>query len=622
MTSATFGDFLRHADTHIEIAAAISRKDNSHPAAAVRELHRVVTAMARYLDDRVPIHAIDITHRTDLPRWDRAVLNAHAALRQAADSLSNTAGLAGHHDLEPSGGPAPYLAAAAAFLDTGRDLLHTHATTTPDDQWEPRSDWACVVISTPVTRALVSEVARWSRDLAPVAEALAADRGKELTVCGGLQAATHWLWMAEAAVRAVQATEPVTPDERRLLRAIPAAHSPPRQPLSGAEHITELCAGITTTAERLRATTFGTAPRAGWAPGTTADTWRWTARAAAITTHASELLLRSLASHLTRRPSPLLRGAQLTAAADALDTSLAAWRGVGRAWTQLTTETRGQNAPVLADIGDLVLRTGRLTWNNPHWTPATGRGARLRPATDLTSHDARLRDVLGAIHHATDALACLAARDRSAVTIADQAERLYVRTRSLPLTYDVPRPYATAPTDRVQPLFEAYTAAERLSARAADVLGSLAITIQAPSDTLALARRAARAHVNPRSGTADQHGVQDASQLGLHNLGAGSVVQAVRDLQVSNPALLQRAAEIDAAAQTLIKQAQRISRKLGPRASTRRPARRPGSPATQLAAQDNPHAPGLRRSRNETSMSSQAVPRRPRTKYTSRTPRP
>jgi hypothetical protein len=120
--------------------------------------------------------------------------------------------------------------------------------------------WAHVVISAPITRALTGEVARWSRQLAPLASALAARTQEIPAVCGGLQAATHWLWSA---------------------------------------------------------------------------------RAAAITTHASELLLRSLAGHLSEGPNPLVDPARLTAATDGLARSLAAWLQVGGAWSELTTETRG-----------------------------------------------------------------------------------------------------------------------------------------------------------------------------------------------------------------------------------------------------------------------------------------
>jgi hypothetical protein len=57
----------------------------------------------------------------------------------------------------------------------------------------------------------------------------------------------------------------------------------------------ELCAGITITAERLRRVTPAFAARARWSPAANSTSWRCDALASAITSHASELILRALA---------------------------------------------------------------------------------------------------------------------------------------------------------------------------------------------------------------------------------------------------------------------------------------------------------------------------------------
>jgi hypothetical protein len=136
-------------------------------------------------------------------------------------------------------------------------------------------------------------------------------------------------------------------------------------------------------AERLRAAVFATAEQARWAPGATAETWQWTARAAAVTGHASELVLRSLVGHPGQPANPVLDRAQLQAAADAVAESWAAWRHLGVTWNGLTTDTRGQASPVVAEIGDLMLRMGRLAWDDPQWIPTTGHMASPRPAAQL-----------------------------------------------------------------------------------------------------------------------------------------------------------------------------------------------------------------------------------------------
>ena len=71
------------------------------------------------------------------------------------------------------------------------------------------------------------------------------------------------------------------------------------------------------------------------------------------------------------------------------------------------------------------------------------------------------------MHQAVDALAQVASADAAAVAAADWAGGLYVPTRTLPGSYDVPRAYATPPAERTQPLLAAYTAVAQASAQAA-----------------------------------------------------------------------------------------------------------------------------------------------------------
>jgi hypothetical protein len=594
MIPATFGDFLRQADGHLD--AALAGWDQvADPAAAACELRRVVTVMTRFLDDRIRVDVIEAAGRTDLNPWERATIDTRTALRQAADCLTQDSEIIDGTGSRPGRDPARSLAAAATCLTAGRDLLNTHTATSPQDLREHRSDWAPTLVSLPVTRALTAQIARWSRQLVSVTAILAsadpAATPAAVTAGESLQAASQWLWAAGTAIRPAQAADPATAEDSRLLQAIPAAQPPARLPPGGAEPVTELCAGLTASAQRLRAAIFTTAGQAPWMPSLTADTWRWTARAIAVTGHASELTLRSLTRHPGQPGSPL-DGPQLQAAAEATARSWAAWRQVSAAWTGLTTETHGQASPVVPEINDLVLRMGRLAWNDPHWTPARRPAATRRDPATLISSDAGIAAVVSAVHQAADAFARIAAADLKAVSTAGGAGRLYVTTRSLPQGYDVPRPYATAPADRTSPLLHAYQAAVQASTRAADTLAAVALASNAPSSTLALARAAARPRRDQAVGE-DQRlaAAVPATRTGTTRPIAGPVERAVRQLRVTDPGLLLRVAAIDGAARQLLVQAAAASPPSGLPSNTAAVEQRaPGSPA-QLAAKDSPASP-------------------------------
>ena len=58
------------------------------------------------------------------------------------------------------------LDAAAGALAAGRDLLHTHVAVRPDGSRLERSEWAPVVTSVPVARALLLELGLWAGRIA------------------------------------------------------------------------------------------------------------------------------------------------------------------------------------------------------------------------------------------------------------------------------------------------------------------------------------------------------------------------------------------------------------------------------------------------------------------------
>ena len=316
-----------------------------------------------------------------------------------------------------------------------------------------------MVTSLPVTRALAAEIAAWSVRLAlfttwlaglatPDVSSRLTDQPFVVSARGELASASQWLLAASAALRPAHDADPVRAADADLLEAIPAAVPPARQPLgAAAESIAELCDGITVSASRLRAAVHRGQDRARWSPDVTSGAWQWMAQAAAITSHLSELALRSLAERAGQHPALPVTPARLHGAADAMTGMRTAWQQVDLMWNTLITERRLLSTPAMSEASDLLLRMGRLVWDNPQWTPARAcRGPRRDPAALAPGPDA-FTAVLAAAHQAADALARVAITDTDTVQAAAQAGRLFVPTRSLPTGFDVPRAYAPALTE-------------------------------------------------------------------------------------------------------------------------------------------------------------------------------
>jgi len=216
----------------------------------------------------------------------------------------------------------------------------------------------------------------------------------------------------------------------------------------------------------------------------------------------------------------------------------------------------------------------------------------LRTIAGLASGGDGIAAVVAAIHQAADAFARIAAADLAAVTAADSAGHLYVRTRSLPEGYDVPRPYATAPADRTRPLLDAYRAAMGASNQATGALAALALATDAPSSTLALARAASVPGPHgPEQDEISPAPAAPADGLGVLTSRPGPTEQAIRKLHVKDPIVLLRAAAIDDAGQQLIAQAEQLSGQASPRSTGVTARRRPPGGPARLAAKDSPHGP-------------------------------
>jgi hypothetical protein len=617
VTSAVFGDFLGAGCQRLEAAVSARERQAACLPAVVPSLHRLVAVMSLFLEDLAPCDEIEAAGRTDLHVWERAVVDAGAAVRIAADCLHRSA-----IDLcasEPVSDPAPararHLADAATKLAAGRDLLHTHIVLDREGLAHERSEWAPVVTSLPLTRALANEIAAWSARLAPFTAWLAglatphvsrrsADQLFVLSPREELASASQWLRAASAALHPALEADPVRPADAELLDAIPAVFPPQRQPLGpAAESVYELCDGIAISASRLRAAVYQGRDRVSWSPEVTSGGWQWMAQAAAVSSDLGELALRSLAARAGQLTGLAVTQARLQGAADAMTGMRTAWQQVDLMWNAVITERRLLSTRAMSEASDLLLRMGRLVWDNPQWTPARAdRGPRRDPAA-LAPGNAAFTAVVSAAHQVADALARVALTDADTVQAAARAGRLYVPTRSLPTGYDVPRAFAPALTDTVLDLRDTYHGAAEASTRAARELDELAISVAAPSKPLALARAAIPAQTRRRGGQdtwPDDDSRRDLPRAGVsfrHSRAStglpGPVERAVRQRRASDPVVLLRAAAIDNAARDLVGLAE--------------PAGTPQKPATQqdtgrardavlLAARSFPHDPVVQQS--------------------------
>jgi hypothetical protein len=161
--------------------------------------------------------------------------------------------------------------------------------------------------------------------------------------------------------------------------------------------------------------------------------------------------------------------------------------------------------------------------------------------------------VIAAVHHVSDTLTLIAKTEQEQIRAADWAGRIYVTTRSLSDEFDVPRPYARAPRERVERLLAHYRDTGHASRQLTAAVAGASETVRAPSRVLTAAATA----VDPGR---DSSPGKDSTLSTLAEAAAsrqprdlpGPVESTLLDLGVTRTDVLRRGAELDQASARLI----------------------------------------------------------------------
>jgi hypothetical protein len=320
------------------------------------------------------------------------------------------------------------------------------------------------------------------------------------------------------------------------------------------------------------------------------------AAASTVTSHNCEVLLKALAAR-TEQPQFGPLSAQLSAAAEAARRASQTWLSNAHAVDHINTDTRGQISQGAAEIRDLALWTGRLAYADPQWTPASGPAQQARPPESLASGPEQVPTVIAAVHHVSDTLTLIARAEQEQVRAADWAGRIYVTTRSLSEEFDVPRPFARAPRERVERLLAHYKDTGHASRQLTTAVAGAAETARAPSRVLITAAAAA----DPSHGGSAE---RDSALNPLPVVAVGNprdlpgpVESTLLDLGVTRTEVLRRGAELDqASAQLIIDAAGELTpAETRPNATRLRRAPGTGRLVNHVLASGDPRAAALAR---------------------------
>jgi hypothetical protein len=129
-----------------------------------------------------------------------------------------------------------------------------------------------------------------------------------------------------------------------------------------------------------------------------------------------------------------------------------------------------------------------------------------------------------------------------------RAGRIPVPVISIPDSFDIPCPFTRAPPERVSALLEVYLDAESASADARAAIAEVAEALDAPSRVLVAAARIT--DHRPQRSEPDRTWARHLAAI--HHPEAGPTERLLRDLNIGDAEMLERAAEIDRASDQLV----------------------------------------------------------------------
>ncbi len=441
----TFGDLAGAVSGHLARVLSLTASPITRTVYVGefrRGLRSLAVVMGRCVADVTSAAVMD----RPLPSpWARAAIDARMQLRDVIEVLASDAVLPYEFELHRPASPVgDSLHSAAASLAAGRDLLNSHLALKPDGTKAYRSEWAPAVVSVPARTALMLALGRWAR--------LAEAGGRQLSLAGDsgsrpldmaaeeerLQNACESLLTLSRSVAAAQASRPVSHVGLRLLYAIPVNELPPPRVPNGREPGAETRRGAIESAERVRHLALIAAPDARWSPDLSAGALRETAACAAAISHHCAILLSTLGRQAAEFENhAYAEGLRQSAAA--AESVRDIWLAAAAGWKRFALEGSTGVAPILAETSNLMQWTERLAYPESDWTLADDDARPIRTQESLAPGPAELREVLAVVHHASEAIAQLAATNHQQIGPAAELGGFMLQPVSCP---------APATTDR------------------------------------------------------------------------------------------------------------------------------------------------------------------------------